>query len=541
MSALMTRKSKIEPYGLASIDIAHFRNMENLTIPLGQRITVLAGQNGTSKSTILGMLGQPFGTERVTTIFGKTCKTKFTDIFNMSPQYDVPGEHLYYVNFRDTAMSGGKQHIQVKSYSRTVADRSHIRLVTGATRKRGEGNIDHPVIYLGMRRVYPIGEIANPEATNPELTPEETENFITWYSRIMVPGAPGGITPIKMTKRGQKETLLVNSGKYDFLANSAGQDNLGQILAALISFQRAKANLGEDYHGGLLLIDEIDATLFPASQLGLFDVLYNIAPDLKLQIALTTHSTDLIEHALRFTKRGDDVEVIYLRTRGERIIKEENPSMDSVRSDLLISPLPPEKKLKVEVWCEDDEAAWFLRRMLPRQLAAKCSIKPAGLSCGELGELAIRDSIPAIRNVLFVTDADGVRDAPKKIKECSRLFVLPGNDSSPERSIYELLDEMPDDDPRWSEFNRGYRKQQFKRHRQEIEDEHKRDGGKVDRRLEKKWFAKTKRDGLWGTNGADIYAIWSKVHEGEIVEFCSKLERRIDAVLRRVSFEASKE
>lgn len=528
---------KVTSYGLSSLEIERFRNMTNLTIPLGQRITVLAGQNGTGKSTILGMLGQPLGLISARTIFGKACRTKFKDIFKMSPEHDVPGEHVYYIDFRDEAISEGRQHVQVKSYARKATDKSHIRLVTGATRNEGDGNIDYPVIYLGMKRVYPIGEIANPEATDPQLTEEETAAFIRWYSRIMVPVSAGNIEPIKIEKKGQKETLLVNAGSYDFLTNSAGQDNLGQILAALISFQRLKTSMGETYKGGLLLIDELDATLFPASQIGLLDTLYNISSDLMLQTVLTTHSTDLIERALELAKKGDDVEVIYLKSSGERISLEQNPPMDAIRADLLIRPLPAPKDMKVEIWCEDREAAWFLHKMMPRRLASKCSVQAAGLSCGELGELAIRN-VPAIKNVVFVTDADGIKNASKKIKECSRLFVLPGNGVSPERSVYDLLINLSADDCAWNAFPRDYNKQKFLRLRNETEDVWTRNGGKIDRKLEKRWFSETKRAGLWGTNGAAIYKIWSEMYASEITLLCEALEHRVDAILSRMKFES---
>ncbi len=80
---------------------------------------MIAGQNGTSKSTILGMLGQPFGLRDRRTIFSKPFSTKFTDIFNMSPEHDIPGEHLYYVDFNDEAIAGSQgQHVQVKSFKR---------------------------------------------------------------------------------------------------------------------------------------------------------------------------------------------------------------------------------------------------------------------------------------------------------------------------------------------------------------------------------------------------------------------------------------
>ena len=105
----MSRKPKrLEPFGIKGIEVSRFRAMHDLEIGLGQLVTVIAGQNGTSKSTILGMLGQPFGLRDRRTIFGRPFSTKFTDIFNMSPEHDIPGEHLYYVDFRDEAISGSQ-------------------------------------------------------------------------------------------------------------------------------------------------------------------------------------------------------------------------------------------------------------------------------------------------------------------------------------------------------------------------------------------------------------------------------------------------
>ena len=42
------------------LNIKSFRRFRNITILFGDQITIIAGQNGTSKSTLLGMLAQPF-------------------------------------------------------------------------------------------------------------------------------------------------------------------------------------------------------------------------------------------------------------------------------------------------------------------------------------------------------------------------------------------------------------------------------------------------------------------------------------------------
>ena len=53
----------------------------------------------------------------------------------------------------------------------------------------------------------------------------------------------------------------METAKYSNLGNSAGQDNLGQILTAILSFRELKKKIGDRYDGGILLIDEVDAAL----------------------------------------------------------------------------------------------------------------------------------------------------------------------------------------------------------------------------------------------------------------------------------------
>ena len=42
------------------LKIETFRRFKDITIPFENDVTLIAGQNGTSKSTLLGMLAQPF-------------------------------------------------------------------------------------------------------------------------------------------------------------------------------------------------------------------------------------------------------------------------------------------------------------------------------------------------------------------------------------------------------------------------------------------------------------------------------------------------
>lgn len=69
-----------------------------------------------------------------------------------------------------------------------------------------------------------------------------------------------------------------------------GQDNLGKIILALFSFKRLHDKYPRQYKGGILAIDEMDATMYPASQVELLKILRRYASKLNLQILFTANN-----------------------------------------------------------------------------------------------------------------------------------------------------------------------------------------------------------------------------------------------------------
>ena len=67
--------------------------------------------------------------------------------------------------------------VQVKSGKRPDGEKKHIRFVTGKKRSTGKGNIPIPVVYLGLSRLYPIGEVDDLKENNLELSDQEIVFF----------------------------------------------------------------------------------------------------------------------------------------------------------------------------------------------------------------------------------------------------------------------------------------------------------------------------------------------------------------------------
>lgn len=87
--------------------------------------------------------------------------------------------------------------------------------------------------------------------------------------------------------------------------NSAGESNIGKIILAILSFKRLKEGYGNQYKGGILLIDELDATLYGYSQKKLVDFLYKTSKEFNIQIIFTTHSPMVLQEVNNFNSEKE--------------------------------------------------------------------------------------------------------------------------------------------------------------------------------------------------------------------------------------------
>jgi len=148
---------------ISEIQITKFRHLIDIKIELGDKLTAIAGQNGTGKSTILGLLGHVCKEKtKFRTFDGKMFETDYSEIFKFSfPEFDKPKNHLYEVSFTNGITT------QVASYARKERNKlESLRLRVGKSTKDG-GKIDFPVIFLGLKRLYPFSSRKKSSFYNP--------------------------------------------------------------------------------------------------------------------------------------------------------------------------------------------------------------------------------------------------------------------------------------------------------------------------------------------------------------------------------------
>jgi len=430
---------------IKKLKIDKFRHLKNIEMEFGERITAIAGQNGTGKSSILGIIGHVFTftktdeLKQMQTIFGKNFETVYSEIFKFSyPEYDKPKDHIYTIELDNN------ENIPVVSYDRVEKGESKDLRLRVRKSVIGGGKVLHPVIFLGLRRLFPLAQeekiIHN---STLKLTKEEQILYQNFHNEVLFLNEEIDPDLIEMPN---KTYYGVKTTTYDCIGSSAGQDNIGQIITALLSFRRLREVLKESYNGGILLVDELDATLYPAAQIKLIEKLSRWAQDLDLQIIFTTHSLEIITKI--FDKNYKHIsKIIYLANNNGQTKNFQNEAdIKAITNDLLMQTSKKEVYPRTPVFCEDEVARLWLSNLLTPNLKSKVYFLNASFSGDELIHLATK-KIKFFQESIFIIDGDK-RGKIKKSNKCPRVCFLPDK-ISPEKVFYNYLKSLPLDAGFW--------------------------------------------------------------------------------------------
>lgn len=511
---------------IKSVHIKKFRGFNNVKFQLGNNLTIIAGQNGTQKTTLLGIISQPFTiTDKTNPLYGEkplcggNYKSLFSEKFKLSDAFDLPKGHEWTLNLS----SETEPEFTVESIKRDSSSTTGIRFWKKGDRSKGSGYIQMPVIYLSLSRLFPIGEDTSIDASNEiSLSPDEFKFYKDWHNKILIiPNVE--MTSVDYLASKQKNTLGANTSFYDWKMNSAGQDNIGKILLAILSFKRLSEIHGAAYQGGILVIDEIDATLYPASQLKLIEALRKFSSQLKIQVVFTTHSLIILEKSCELQeneKISGQIKVVYLQKVDSKVKAIDNISFEFIKNKLNVALAIRPKQKKIPVFTEDKEGEIFFRAIIKRK-SKILQFVDCTLGCDNLVELA-RKKIVGFRfpESLIVLDGDVKTESSKirKINKNKNFLILPG-DKSPERIIAEFLHNLPDESELWNSIYDGYTKQYAFRDitLREIQ---------ASRNKAKDWFNSQKK--CWGRNCVNVINPWVLENQKEVDAFIADYENLIE-------------
>jgi predicted ATPase len=539
------------------ISIEQFRRFKNVEFDIGNNITLIAGQNGTSKSTLLGMLCQPFsfGVQQgqkkgspdnyhginlteYNEITGSAFHYVSQDVFRLSRLHDTVSKKYNYrlylsgkcINRNSPIYRNG---IFVRAKKKYI-NKEEIRLVAGpgASQEAGEGNFPHPVIYLGLNRLWPLALSKKLEVKDtPEVTEDDQKWYIDKYNEILILDEHDNTTEFLKTRKGPKEDFIgASSSDYNSESCSAGQDNLGQILTSILSFRHLKSKLGEKYQGGVLLIDEMDATFHAIAQTRVIETLLEASEELNLQIITTTHSMHLLEHIFHSSLK-ESIKVLYLEKCENKIIDSGFTTFNEIKYSLNVDATPVSKKKikKVSVFFEDSVGKNMFFGIIGSSLNMylhRVETKIKSLDAGSLKNLAaLSPKVPELKNTIFIPDGD----IKWKIKGNENILFLPG-ENRPETLIYDNLKATKANHEFWTKCkseSKSYNKQS-------AITKHKPPPIPSTSEEAKKWYKKWYKEQIpfWRPMEKIAYEKWASDNKSECKEFCQEFLKILNSVLQ---------
>ncbi len=479
------------------LEVENFRHINNQTIEIGSVITAIAGQNGTGKSTLLGWIAQASDFKsKSKTLLETYFKSKYSEIFRFCPEQDYNKEYnvsIFYLESEDEECK--------KMSTRLIETENRYRVDFDG---RGTA-LNFPVIYLGLKRLIPLASEKSISLQDFQLENSDRNHFAKLSKEILY--ITRDVVEAEFVKSTNKNMFAMKTSDYGHLGNSAGQDNLGQIISSIISFSRLKSELKESYDGGLLLIDEIDATLYAGSQVKLIDKLYGIAKSLNVQIIFTTHSIEILEHLSK--KTGDETKINFLKWNNKNAINEVNPNIELLKNVIRVQTGVSKKLEKIQFICEDAVAeVWCKSLINGTDLKQKIEIIKGPFPDGTLIEMA-NSRHPIFKSTNFILDGDAKENHNKR--KIPRTAILPGT-HKPEKVLFDFIFKLDDNDDFWDNDNNFTHQTCF---------------GNFADKNHKRWFNDESNQRYFGRGCSRLFNRWKRDNKKEVDKLIDDLNEII--------------
>jgi len=439
---------------LKKLTIEKFRALNDVAVEFGDCITVVCGKNGTSKSSILGIAAQIFSFEKdyvnnesieFQQIAGGLFKSQYSDHFRISEKFDVPGSMSVNIDLFDgytNQAATAKLELMKRGKSPRPVVRNNSTADGSSNTSR---NFTHPVIFLSLKRLYPIAA-RDYKLGDFDYLEKHKKDFIALTNELLNRNAS-----LATGTDGTISSAVAHGENYDQDSVSAGEDNVGQIILALMSFRKLKEEYA-DYKGGLLLIDEADAGLFPTAQVNLLKMLDRECKNLDLQVVMTSHSPVLIEYAYEQSRHfRRKYKTIYLSNTYGNVQVMQDWSWVQISADINTKTIDTSSGVslpRINIYFEDKEAEDFFATLLYRQPIKRFTNPMSGVSlgCSNYLQLIQKKILEFSERSIVCLDAD--QDSQVAGKSYNTVILLPGH-LPPDQLIFEHLYNLPATHPFW--------------------------------------------------------------------------------------------
>ena len=496
---------------ITKLDVENFRHIDDQVIEFGECLTVITGQNSTGKSSLLGWIAQAFDYKSKTkTLTGNFFKSKYSEIFRFCEENNFSNNYcvkLHYVEDDDLGIESAK----------TMTTRYVPKSKKGPERYRvdfdGRGvALSFPVVYLGLKRLIPFATEKYTQLKDNELDNNDIKLFSKLSKEILI--LLDRSIRSERVKSPNKDVLAMKTKNYGHLGNSAGQDNISQIITSLLLYKRLKNDEGDNYNGGILLIDAIDATLYAGSQIKLIKTLIKMAKIDNLQVIFTTHSLEILEYLSK--KISEEIKINFLESVNKGIKNQVNPPFRQLKNKISVQIGERDSVMKYEVLCEDKVTEYWCKNLINNsKFKDIVNIMEGPFPEGTLATMA-SSKHKIFKKMYFVLDGD-CRKKYKTKKIPQRTIILPG-DYRPESILYEFLFNLSDDDDFWDYENNFTKQTCFSDYQTD----------KFDKGVIKRWFKDPKFNDYFGRGYAKLLNRWKKSNQNLVSDFQKEFSKLIE-------------
>ncbi|MFI3236629.1 MAG: AAA family ATPase [Lachnospiraceae bacterium] len=348
----MGKKHEIRPYHL---HVENFRNFRDVSFDLGKRLTVISGQNGVGKSNLLSLIASGSGLNKKSAL-GSNFQPEFYDFFNVDQDENFENYKLYLSYIEDDGDVALTKRLSFKDDSKTSRG---IRIIPRTTNVNmdnctlkeaenlakekydvgGAARVKIPTIYLSLSRLYPLGErkelvtITEISKRNSFYQKKSDEKYKEWYNYV-VPNSIKNEASLSLVEKNtcSRASLHMDIIDTPILSQSIGQDNIGNIISALVDLYLL--SLEEDYRGAVLCIDEIDVSLHPDTQIRLLDLFDKLAGNFGIQFVVSTHSLTVLKEIIKKENQNNmNYKVVYIKNPSAPYVTESN-SYELLEADM---------------------------------------------------------------------------------------------------------------------------------------------------------------------------------------------------------------
>ena len=327
-----------------------------------------------------------------------------------------------------------------------------------------------PAIISTLSRLYPVGETQiNNKPLRKRYSSEVKEKYTEYYNKVL-PNSIKDDSNIAIIEKSitKKNRIYINLNSGTEETQSVGQDSLGNIITALSDFYQLKISDPDNYNGGILCIDELDASLHPKAQLNLMELLNEISDELNLQVFLTTHSLTILKYIIELeSKSPNNYKLIYLLDPDSPRVHNYS-NYTELKADMFdeLGVNYPE----IKIYCEDDYTEFIFKELekscstILKKKLPKYNLIPIHLGCENLLKLPKHDS--HFGKIIIVLDGDAKikdrrcliyqyinkekLDGTNKIKTNDNFIFLP-TFLAPEAYLYYLIYSVVNDE-KYKEF-----------------------------------------------------------------------------------------